>query len=169
MAHQHKATIEWNRGNAEFLKGRYSREHSWRFDGGLSVAASSSPSVVTMARSNIAAIDPEEAFVASIASCHMLTFLHVALLGGFDVESYQDEAVEHMAPNEKRGPWVATVVLNPKIAYAGDKRPTHEEEAHLLDQAREQCFIAPSVKTGIKVAGFDSCRRRERLSRPARD
>lgn len=156
MAHQHKATIEWNRGSAEFLKGRYSREHTWRFDGGLSVAASSSPSVVPVPWSNIAAIDPEEAYVASIASCHMLTFLHVARLGGFDVESYQDEAVGHMAPNEKRVPWVATVILNPKIGYTGDKRPSHEEEAHLHHLAHEQCFIAQSVKTEIKVAGFDA-------------
>jgi len=152
---QHKATIEWNRGDADFLKGRYSREHKWLFDGGLSVAASSSPAVVPVPWSNIAAIDPEEAFVASLSSCHMLTFLHVARLGGFDVASYHDQAVGHTAPNEKRVPWVATVVLNPKIVYAGDKRPTDEEEAHLHHLAHEQCFIAQSVKTEVKVAGVE--------------
>jgi len=150
---QHKATIDWNRGSAEFSKGRYSREHTWRFDGGLSVAASSSPAVVPVPWSNIAAIDPEEAFVASIASCHMLTFLHVARLAGFDIESYEDEAVGHTAPNEKRVPWVATVTLNPKIVYGGDKRPTAEEEAHLHHLAHEQCFISQSVKTAVTVAG----------------
>jgi len=153
---QHKAMIDWNGGSAEFLKGRYSREHTWRFDGGLSVPASSSPAVVPVPWSNIAAIDPEEAFVASLASCHMLTFLHVARLGGFEVTSYQDEAVGHTAPNEKRVPWVATVVLNPKIVYGGDKRPTPEEEAHLHHLAHEQCFIAQSVKTEVKVAGIES-------------
>jgi len=153
---QHKATIEWNRGSAEFLKGRYSREHTWRFDGGLSVAASSSPAVVPVPWSNIAAIDPEEAFVASIASCHMLTFLHVARQGGFAVDSYEDEAVGHTAPNEKRIPWVATVTLNPKIVYGGDKRPTAEEEAHLHHLAHEQCFISQSVKTEVTVAGVPS-------------
>lgn len=153
---QHKATIDWNRGNGEFSKGRYSREHTWRFDGGLSVAASSSPSVVPVPWSNIAAIDPEEAFVASLSSCHMLTFLHVARLAGFDVESYQDEAVGHTAPNEKRVPWVATVTLNPKIVYAGEKRPTPEEEAQLHHLAHEQCFISQSVKTVVTVAGIES-------------
>jgi len=150
---QHKATIDWNRGSGEFLKGRYSREHTWRFDGGLSVSASSSPAVVPVPWSNIAAIDPEEAFVASIASCHMLTFLHVARLAGFEIESYEDEAVGHTAPNEKRIPWVATVTLNPKIVYGGDKRPTAEEEAHLHHLAHEQCFISQSVKTAVTVAG----------------
>jgi len=152
---QHKATIDWNRGSGDFSKGRYSREHKWLFDGGLSVAASSSPAVVPVPWSNIAAIDPEEAFVASLASCHMLTFLHVARLGGFDVESYVDEAVGHTTPNEKRIPWVATVVLNPKIVYGGDKRPTPEEEARLHHLAHEQCFIAQSVKTAVKVAGIE--------------
>src|SRR3569623_2804287 len=147
--------IEWNRGSAVFSKGRYSREHTWRFDGGLSVAAASSPSVVPLPWSNVAAIDPEVAFVASLSSCHMLTFLHVARLGGVDVASYQDQAVGHTAPNEKRVPWVATVVLNPKIAYAGDKRPTAEEEAHLHHLAHEQCFIAQSVKTEVKVSGIE--------------
>ena len=150
---QHKATIDWNRGSGEFLKGRYSREHTWRFDGGLSVSASSSPAVVPVPWSNIAAIDPEEAFVASIASCHMLTFLHVARLAGFEIESYEDEAVGHTAPNEKRIPWVATVTLNPKIVYGGDKRPTAEEEAHLHHLAHEQCFISQSVMTAVTVAG----------------
>ena len=150
---QHKATIDWNRGSAEFLKGRYSREHTWRFDGGLAIAASSSPSVVPVPWSNVAAIDPEEAFVASLSSCHMLTFLHLARLAGFDIESYQDEAVGHTEPNEKRIPWIATVTLNPKIVYGGDKRPTPEQEAHLHHQGHEQCFIAQSVKTAVTVAG----------------
>jgi len=153
---EHKATIDWNRGDGDFLKGRYSREHKWMFDGGLSVPASSSPAVVPVPWSNIAAIDPEEAFVASLSSCHMLTFLHVARLAGFDVQSYQDDAVGHMAPNEKRVPWVASVVLHPKIVYAGEKRPTREEEAHLHHLAHEQCFVAQSVKTTVTVAGMES-------------
>jgi len=152
---EHKATIDWNRGDGDFLKGRYSREHKWLFDGGLSVPASSSPAVVPVPWSNIAAIDPEEAYVASLSSCHMLTFLHVARLAGFDVQSYQDDAVGHMAPNEKRVPWVASVVLHPKVVYAGEKRPTREEEAHLHHLAHEQCFISQSVKTAVTVAGME--------------
>src|SRR5262245_29729352 len=91
----HKATISWKRDSAEFLQGRYSREHTWTFDGGLTVPASSSPSVVRAPFSNPAHVDPEEAFVASISSCHMLTFLHVARVAGFQVDSYDDEAVGH--------------------------------------------------------------------------
>jgi organic hydroperoxide reductase OsmC/OhrA len=152
---QHIATVTWNRGTPEFLKGRYSREHTWTFDGGLTVEASSSPSVVPAPWSNPAGVDPEEAFVASLASCHMLTFLHVARLAGFQVDSYQDQAVGHMAPNDKRVPWVKAVTLNPHIVYGGDKRPSHDEEARLHHLAHEQCFIAQSVKTTVTVTGFD--------------
>jgi organic hydroperoxide reductase OsmC/OhrA len=152
---QHSATVSWNKSTPDYAKGRYSREHTWIFDGGLSVAASASPSVVPAPWSNPACIDPEEAFVASIASCHMLTFLHVARLAGFQIESYEDHAVGHMAPNERRVPWIKSVELNPQIVYGGDKRPSREEEAHLHHQAHEQCFISQSVKTEIAVAGFD--------------
>jgi organic hydroperoxide reductase OsmC/OhrA len=152
---EHKAEIIWNRASPDFLKGRYSREHSWSFDGGLTLVASSSPAVVPLPWSNPAGVDPEEAFVASIASCHMLTFLHVARQAGFQIERYQDQAVGHTAPNERRVPWVKSVRLNPQIVYAGDKRPTPEEEAHLHHLAHEQCFISQSVKSEITVAGVD--------------
>jgi organic hydroperoxide reductase OsmC/OhrA len=152
---EHKATIVWKKPTPEYLRGRYSREHTWSFDGGLTVPASSSPSVVPVPLSNPANIDPEEAFVASLSSCHMLTFLHVARQAGFQIESYEDEAVGHMSPNERNVPWVSSVTLNPKIVYAGDKRPTPEEEARLHHLAHEQCFISQSVKTDVKVAGVD--------------
>jgi len=153
---QHTATILWNRASPDFAKGRYSREHTWTFDGGLTVAASASPSVVPAPWSNPAGIDPEEAFVAALASCHMLTFLHVARQAGFQVESYRDQAVGQMAPNEKRVPWVKSVTLNPSIVYGGDKRPSHEEEARLHHLAHEQCFISQSVTTEVTVAGFEA-------------
>ena len=152
---QHTATILWNRATPDFAKGRYSREHTWTFDGGLTVPASASPSVVPAPWSNPAGIDPEEAFVAALASCHMLTFLHVARQAGFQVESYRDQAVGQMAPNEKRVPWVKSVTLNPTIVYGGDKRPSHEEEARLHHLAHEQCFISQSVTTEVTVAGFE--------------
>jgi organic hydroperoxide reductase OsmC/OhrA len=150
---QHKATIHWQQTSPEFLQGKYSREHTWSFDGGLTVPASSSPAVVRVPFSNPAHIDPEEAFVASLSSCHMLTFLHLARLAGFQVDRYDDDAVGVTTPNERRVPWVSTVTLNPKVVYGGDKQPTPEEEGRLHHEAHEGCFISQSVKTEVIVAG----------------
>jgi len=152
---QHKAKIEWKCETPDFRLGKYTREHIWAFDGGVSVPASAAPAVVPAPYSNPANVDPEEAFVASIASCHMLTFLHVARLAGFQIESYEDEAVGEMAKNERGVAWVAVVTLNPKIVYGGDKQPTHEQEAQLHHKAHDGCFISQSVKTDIKVAGVE--------------
>ena len=149
---EHIATISWNNTGEDFLRGKYSREHTWEFDGGAVIPASPAPSVVPAPWSNPALIDPEEAFVASLSSCHMLTFLYVAARKGFVVESYTDRAVGSMAKNEKGVPWVSRVVLNPVIAYGGDKTPTEAELADLHHLAHEQCFIANSVKTEVVVA-----------------
>jgi organic hydroperoxide reductase OsmC/OhrA len=148
---EHKATISWKRTGPDFLKGKYSREHTWMFDGGLTVPASPSPSVVPIPYSNPAHVDPEEAFVASISSCHMLTYLYLAGRQGFQVDSYRDEAVGRMTKNEKGVPWVSSVTLHPQIAYSGDKPPAPADEEHLHHQAHEQCFIANSIKTEVKV------------------
>jgi len=148
---EHKATIKWQRTSPDFLKGKYSREHTWTFDGGLTVPASSSPSVVPVPYSNPAGVDPEEAFVASLSSCHMLTFVYLAQRQGFQVDSYEDDAVGKTVKNEKGAIWVATVTLNPKIVFSGDKTPTAEQLDHLHHLAHEQCFIANSVKTEIIV------------------
>ena len=148
----HKATISWNSEAADvFMSGRYSREHTWTFDGGLTVPASSSPAVVRVPLSNPANVDPEEAFVAAISSCHMLTYLHLARVAGFAISSYVDEAVGETAKNERGVPWIATCVLNPRIAYGGDKQPSAEEEDRLHHQAHEQCFVSQSVKTAVTV------------------
>ena len=150
----HRATVSWElRPESDFPKGRYSREHIWRFDGGVSVPASPSPSVVREPYSNPANVDPEEAFVASIASCHLLTFLSMASKKGFQVLSYADEAVGTMTKNERGVPWVSEVVLNPKIVYRDGHSPSAEDEQRLHELAHEQCFIANSVKTKITVAG----------------
>ncbi|HEV2211052.1 MAG TPA: OsmC family protein [Verrucomicrobiae bacterium] len=148
---EHKAIITWKRTSPDFLKGKYSREHTWTFDGGLTLPASPSPSVVPVPYSNPAHIDPEEAFVASVSSCHMLTFLYLASRQGFQVDSYKDEAVGLMAKNERGVPWVGSVTLNPQIAYGGDKLPTPAEEERLHHQSHEQCFIANSIKTEVTV------------------
>ncbi|MDB6125629.1 MAG: hypothetical protein JWQ71_4622 [Pedosphaera sp.] len=148
---EHKAIIRWSRTSPEFLKGKYSREHTWTFDGGLTIPASPAPSVVPVPYSNPAHVDPEEAFVASISSCHMLTFLYHAGRQGFQVDSYEDEAIGIMAKNEKGIPWVSKVDLRPKIVYSGDKLPSSADEEKLHHLAHEQCFIANSVKTDITV------------------
>ena len=148
---EHKAIIDWKRSGPDFLKGRYSREHTWTFDGGVTVAASSSPTVVPVPWSNPANVDPEEAFVASISSCHMLTWLFLASRAGFEVESYRDEAVGVMTKNEQGVPWVSAVTLNPVIGYAGGKTPDAAENARLHHLAHEQCFIANSIKTVVTV------------------
>jgi organic hydroperoxide reductase OsmC/OhrA len=148
---EHKATIHWQRSGPDFLKGQYSREHTWRFDGGVTVAASPAPSVVPAPWSNPACVDPEEALVAAIASCHMLTFLWVASKQGFQVESYDDEAVGTMTKNDRGVPWVSRVTLRPQIVWGGDRRPTAAEIEHLHHAAHEQCFIANSVKSEVVV------------------
>jgi organic hydroperoxide reductase OsmC/OhrA len=147
----HRATIRWQRTSPDFLKGKYSREHTWSFDGGLSVPASPSPSVVPAPWSNSANVDPEEAFVASVSSCHMLTFLFVAARQGFQVDRYDDEAVGVMTKNEKGIPWLSLVTLHPRIVYSGEKLPTPADEEQLHHLAHEQCFIANSIKTQVLV------------------
>jgi organic hydroperoxide reductase OsmC/OhrA len=149
---EYRATIDWKSGpaNADFVKGKYTREHTWTFDGGITVAASSSPQVVPVPWSNPANVDPEEAYIAAIASCHMLTFLYVAAKAGFAVASYRDDAIGVMAKNERGVSWVAKVTLAPAIVWA-DRQPSPEEEDRLHHAAHDGCFIAQSVKTEIVV------------------
>jgi organic hydroperoxide reductase OsmC/OhrA len=151
MNHEHLATIRWNRSGPDFVKGNYSREHTWTFDGGLTVPASPAPSNVPAPWSNAANVDPEEAFVASISSCHMLTFLWLASRDGFQADSYEDPAIGVVAKNERGAAWVSKVTLNPRIAWSGEKQPTHADLDRLHHLAHEQCFIANSVKTEIVV------------------
>jgi organic hydroperoxide reductase OsmC/OhrA len=150
---EHKATISWARKGADFLKGKYSREHSWTFDGGITLAASASPSNVPEPYSNPDYVDPEEAFVAAVSSCHMLSFLYLAYKSGFQVDSYYDEAVGVMTKNERGILWVSAVTLQPRIAYSGPKLPTPADEEHLHHVAHEQCFIANSIKSEVTVTG----------------
>jgi len=148
---EHTAALRWIRSGGDFLRGQFSREHTWTFDGGVTVPASASPSVVPAPWSSAAAVDPEEAFVASIASCHLLTFIWLASRAGFVVESYEDDAVGTLAKDERGVPWISAVTLRPRIAW-GERQPTPAELASLHHRSHEQCFIANSVKTAITVA-----------------
>lgn len=153
---EYKATIIWRRTSPDFLKGRYSREHIWSFDGGVTIPASASPSVVPVPYANPAHVDPEEAYVAAISSCHMLTFLYLAAKAGFQIDSYEDEAVGLITKNEKGVPWISAVRLNPRIVFSGKMSPAPADEEQLHHQAHEQCFIANSVKTEVTVCPVPS-------------
>lgn len=144
------ATIEWTRGDARFSDLAYSRAHRWRFDGGAVVPGSSSPQVVPAPQSDPSAVDPEEAFVASLSSCHMLWFLAIAAKRGCIVDAYSDEATGVMARNASKRLAMTEVVLRPRVRFSG-KQPSESEHAAMHALAHERCFIANSVTTVIRV------------------
>jgi organic hydroperoxide reductase OsmC/OhrA len=148
---EHTAVVSWKFSGKDYLKGQYSREHTWTFDGGVDIPASAAPSAVPAPYSNPQCVDPEEAFVASLSACHMLTYLFMAQKSGFQVESYDDEAVGRLVKNEQGRMWMSEVTLRPHIVYAGDKRPSAADEEGMHHAAHDHCFIASSVKTEIKV------------------
>ena len=148
---EHQAVVRWQRGNAEFARGRYSRAHEWRFDGGAVVPASASPAVVRAPWSDPAGVDPEEALVAAASSCHMLWFLSLAAERGFVVESYEDEAVGSMGRLANGREGIADIVLRPRVRFAGEKHPDATETSAMHEAAHEHCFIANSLKSVIRV------------------
>ena len=147
---EHKASIRWTHSQGDFLKGSYSREHTWSFDGGVTVPASPSPTSVKPPYSNAANVDPEEAYVAAISSCHMLTFLWIAGRRGFVVDSYRDEAVGVLSRDAEGTLAMTSVTLRPAVTFAGGRVPTVEEHDAMHHEAHEQCFIAQSVKTPVR-------------------
>jgi organic hydroperoxide reductase OsmC/OhrA len=149
---EHVAEVRWTLEGAAFTRGHYQRGHSWEFDGGAVVRAAASPHIVPRPFTDPSAVDPEEAFVASIASCHLLTFLHLASRRGFVVKNYEDRAVGSMTKNERGVHWVSEVCLNPKIEFEGTP-PTGAELDELHERAHAECFISNSVKTVVTVAG----------------
>lgn len=149
----HTATVEWRRTNEPFVDNKYSRAHEWRFDGGATVAASSSPHVVPLPYSDPSGVDPEEAFVAALSSCHMLFFLAFAAKAGFVVDSYTDEADGQTGRDASGRTSIAEVVLRPRVVFAGEKRPTEEELDDLHHRSHEACYIANSVTTKVVVRG----------------
>lgn len=147
----YKATVDWTLADGEdFAAGRYSRAHTLAFDGGVTVPGSASPHVVKAPWSVEAAVDPEEAFVASLSACHMLWFLHIAREAGISVESYRDDAEGVMAKNAD-GRWAMTkVTLRPYIVFKGNQ-PSPGVLDQLHHRAHEECYIANSVKTDVVV------------------
>lgn len=145
----HIAEVHWSRGDQDFLDNQYSRKHLLRFDGGIEVPGSSSPHVVPVPMSIIAAVDPEEAFVASLASCHMLWFLSIAAKQGFCVDRYTDIASGTMEKNAEGKLAMTVVTLKPLVQFSGNKMPTPQQILDMHHEAHEACFIANSVKTQV--------------------
>lgn len=146
----YNATVVWERAAAVFVDNRYSRGHLWRFDGGAEVAASSSPLVVPLPFSVAEAVDPEEAFVASLSSCHMLWFLSIAAKRGFVVDRYVDEAVGVMARNHEGKLAMTEVTLRPTVRFAPAGCPSLSDFQALHHEAHDECFIASSVRTVVR-------------------
>lgn len=147
---QYTAQVAWAREGQDFLGNQYSRRHLWRFDGGVEVVGSSSPHVVPLPLSDASAVDPEEAFVASLSSCHMLWFLSLAAKQRFCVEQYVDDAVGVMDRNEAGRTAMTLVTLRPRVAFSGEHQPTREQLERLHHLAHEECFIANSVRTEVR-------------------
>jgi organic hydroperoxide reductase OsmC/OhrA len=149
--HEYGATVTWQRAGAKFTDNRYSRAHEWTFDGGTVVPASSSPHVVPVPASDPAAVDPEEAFVASLASCHMLFFLFHAAKQGFVVDRYEDAAGGTMGKNAEGRMAMLKVVLRPRVTWSGEKRPAAADLEAMHHRSHEDCFIANSVKCEVAL------------------
>lgn len=149
------AEVSWVRGEARFTDNRYSRQHTWRFDGGVEVLASSSPQVVPVPLSNPAGVDPEEAFVASLSSCHMLWFLSLAAQAGYTVDRYDDAASGVLEKNAHGRLAMTVVTLRPKITFIGPRLPTAEALRALHEAAHDSCFIAQSVLTEVRCEPRD--------------
>jgi organic hydroperoxide reductase OsmC/OhrA len=147
---EYRAEIVWERGaNEDFLANRYSRRHEMRFDGGAVVAGSSSPHSVPLPMSDASAVDPEENFVASLSSCHMLWFLAIAAKRKFCVDRYVDAAVGVMQKNAQGKVAVTRVTLRPEVSFSGERLPTRADIEHLHHTAHDECYIANSVKTEV--------------------
>jgi organic hydroperoxide reductase OsmC/OhrA len=147
---EYYATVRWKRSESEaYTDNKYSRGHEWHFDGGTIVPASSSPHIVPLPYSIENNVDPEEAFVASLSSCHMLFFLSIAAKNRFVVDEYLDHGIGVMEEDENGKVAITRVTLKPAIKFSGSKTPTHKDLERMHHQSHEQCFIANSVKTKV--------------------
>lgn len=147
---QYRATIQWRNNDETFTDNKYSRKHSWHFDGGLEIPASASPHIVGEPYADPSAVDPEEAFVASLSSCHMLWFLSLAARQNFVVAEYRDRAKGTMRKNTEGKLAITEVILRPVVMFHNTK-PEQQVFEELHHQAHQKCFIAHSVKTEITI------------------
>lgn len=148
---EHLATVEWSRGDQDFAGNRYSRAHDWRFDGGAAVRGSSAPTSMPVPMSDPAAVDPEEALVAALSSCHMLFFLAFAAKAGFTVDAYCDEAVGVLGRDERGKTSITTVALRPAVIFSGDQTPDAVAVEELHHRAHSACYIANSIRAEVTI------------------
>lgn len=148
----HTATVLWQRGDQVFTDRQYVRAHEWRFDGGVTVVGSSAPGVLKPPLSREDAVDPEEALIAAVSSCHMLFFLEFAAKGGFRIDRYEDAAEGVLEKNEAGRFWISKVTLQPTITWSGPKKPNREDIATLHEKSHDHCFIANSLKGEVTIA-----------------
>jgi organic hydroperoxide reductase OsmC/OhrA len=144
---EHKITLEWKRASEDFSYESYNRDHELKFGGGIQVPASAAPEF----RGNPAHVNPEEALVAALSSCHMLTFLAIAAKKRFVVDHYRDQAVGFLEKNEKGKLAMTRVILRPHVAFGGASPPTSEQLAQLHERAHQECFIANSVTAQVTI------------------
>jgi len=148
---RYTATVRWARGDAKFTDNRYSRGHAWQFDGGAVVRGSSSPHSVPLPYSDASAVDPEEAFVAAISSCHMLFFLSIAAKRGHRIDAYVDDAEGFLEKDADGRMSMTRVVLHPRITFSGESAPSSAAVDAMHDEAHHLCYIANSVKTAVAI------------------
>lgn len=148
---EYVATVEWSRGDQPFLDHKYARAHDWRFDGGAVVRGSSAPSSVPVPQSDPAAVDPEEALVASVSSCHMLFFLAYAAKAGFVIDHYRDEATATMGRDDRGKVSITAVTLRPRVTWSGELRPDQAAIDDLHHRSHEHCYIANSIRAEVTV------------------
>ena len=148
---EHLATVEWSRDGQAFSDNLYARAHDWRFDGGAVVRGSSAPSSVPVPMSDPAAVDPEEALVAAVSSCHMLFFLGYAAKLGFVVDRYRDDAMGILGRDERGKMSITAITLRPEAAFSGDVQPDAAAIGDLHHRAHEACYIANSIRAPVTV------------------
>lgn len=148
---EHRVLLQWQAEAENSPKGRFRRDHTWSFDGGIQVPASASPQVIRPPKSSEAAVDPEEALVAALASCHLLSFLYVADQAGFRVLRYEDEAVGTLSRGESGVPWISRISLFPRHSFSADHAPSDEEIESLHQKAHATCYIAASIRSEVVI------------------
>ena len=148
---EYVATIRWQRGEQKFIDDRYSRAHQWEFDGGVTVPASASPGIVPLPMSVAENVDPEEAFVASLSSCHMLFFLSLVAKRGVIPDEYFDAAVGYLGKSDNNKLVMTRVILRPKTTWSGEEKPSRQQIEKMHHRAHDLCFIANSVTSEIVI------------------